>query len=151
MLWFEDIVVGARRELGSFTFTADEIKRFARKYDPQPFHLDEEAAKRSHFRGLVASGWHTASIFMKLQSSEIARRRQDLEKTGPSPGFRNLRWLKPVYAGDTLSYSTEIINKRELASRPEWGIVFTRVRAVNQHGEPVYEFEASVLIARRGV
>jgi acyl dehydratase len=142
-------VVGARRELGSFTFTADEIKRFAWKYDPQPFHMDEEAAKRSHFGGLVASGWHTASVFMKLQSQEIARRATELEKTGPSPGFRKLRWLKPVYAGDTLSYSTEVVRKRELASRPDWGIVFSKVSAVNQRGEPVYEFEASILIARR--
>jgi acyl dehydratase len=149
MLWFEDVAIGTRRELGSFTFTADEIKRFAQKYDPQPFHMDEEAAKRSHFGGLVASGWHTASVFMKLQSQEIARRGTELEKTGPSPGFRNLRWLKPVYAGDTLSYSTEVVRKRELASRPEWGIVFSKVSAVNQRGEPVYEFEASILIARR--
>jgi acyl dehydratase len=149
MLWFEDVAIGMRRELGSFTFTADEIKRFAWKYDPQPFHMDEEAAKRSHFGGLVASGWHTASVFMKLQSQEIARRATELEKTGPSPGFRKLRWLKPVYAGDTLSYSTEVVRKRELASRPDWGIVFSKVSAVNQRGEPVYEFEASILIARR--
>jgi acyl dehydratase len=149
MLWFEDVAIGMRRELGSFTFTADEIKRFAWKYDPQPFHMDEEAAKRSHFGGLVASGWHTTSVFMKLQSQEIARRATELEKTGPSPGFRKLRWLKPVYAGDTLSYSTEVVRKRELASRPDWGIVFSKVSAVNQRGEPVYEFEASILIARR--
>lgn len=151
MLWFEDIEIGTRRELGSFTFTAEEIKRFARQYDPQPFHTDEEAAKRSHFGGLVASGWHTASIFMRLQSQEIARRGVEPAKTGPSPGFRNLRWLKPVYAGDTLSYGSEVIAKRELASRPEWGIVFSKVGAVNQRGEPVYEFEASILIARRNV
>lgn len=149
MLWFEDIEIGARRELGSYTFTADEIKRFAKQFDPQPFHLDEEAAKRSHFGALVASGWHTASVFMKLQSRMINETRMDVSKSGPSPGYRNLRWLKPVFAGDTLTYSTEIVRKRELASRPQWGIVFTHITALNQHSELVYEFEGSVLFARR--
>lgn len=149
MIWFEDIKIGARQELGSYTFTADEIKRFAAKYDPQPFHLDEEAAKKSHFGGLAASGWHTASVFMKLQSRRINEVGADVSKAGPSPGFRNLRWLKPVMAGDTLSYSSEVIRKRELATRPQWGIVFMQMTAVNQHGEKVYEFESSVLFARR--
>ena len=148
-IYYEDIAVGVRRELGSYTFTADEIKRFARQFDPQPFHLDEEAAKRSHFGALVASGWHTASVFMKLHSRMINETRTDVRKSGPSPGYRNLRWLKPVFAGDTLSYSTEVVRKRELASRPEWGIVFTHITAINQHGELVYEFEGSVLFARR--
>jgi acyl dehydratase len=149
MIYYEDIEVGARRELGNYTFTADEIKRFARQFDPQPFHTDEEAAKRSHFGGLVASGWHTASVFMKLQSKMINETGADVRKSGPSPGYRNLRWLKPVYAGDTLTYSTEVTSKRELASRPQWGIVFTHITALNQRGELVYEFEGSVLFARR--
>ena len=148
-IYFEDIEVGARRELGSYTFTADEIKRFAAQFDPQPFHLDEEAARRSHFGGLVASGWHTASVFMKLQSRMINEIGADVRKSGPSPGYRNLRWLKPVFAGDTLTYSTEVVRKRELATRPQWGIVFSQVTALNQHGELVYEFEASVMFARR--
>jgi acyl dehydratase len=148
-IWYEDIEVGARRELGSYTFVAEEIKRFAAKFDPQPFHLDEEVAKQSHFGGLAASGWHTASVFMKLQSRLINEIGADVRKSGPSPGYRNLRWLKPVLAGDTLTYTTEVVRKRELATRPEWGIVFTQVSAVNQRGERVYEFEASVLFARR--
>jgi acyl dehydratase len=148
-IYFEDIEVGARRELGSYTFTADEIKRFAAQFDPQPFHLDEEAAKRSHFGGLVASGWHTASVFMKLQSRLINQIGADVSKAGPSPGYRNLRWLKPVFAGDTLTYSTEVVRKRELATRPQWGIVFSHITALNQRGELVYEFEASVMFARR--
>lgn len=150
MIWYEDIEIGARQELGSHTFTADEIKRFALKFDPQPFHLDEEAAKNSHFGGLAASGWHTASVFMKLQSRRINETGADVSKAGPSPGFRDLRWLKPVLAGDTLTYSTEVIRKRELATRPQWGIVFSQVRAVNQRGEPVFEFESSAFFARRG-
>jgi acyl dehydratase len=149
MIFFEDVTIGDRRELGRYTFSAADIKQFASRYDPQPFHTDEEAAARSHFGGLVASGWHTASIFMKLQARVIAERRQDLARTGPSPGFRNLRWPKPVFAGDTLTYSSEVINKRELASRPQWGIIFSRVTALNQHGDVVFEFEASVFLARR--
>lgn len=149
MKFFEDVSVGIRRKLGSYTFAADDIKQFAARYDPQPFHTDEEAAKRSHFGGLVASGWHTASIFMKLQAREIATRNAELEITGVSPGFRNLRWLKPVYAGDTLTYTSEVVRKRELATRPQWGIVFSHVMAHNQRGELVFEFESSVLIARR--
>jgi acyl dehydratase len=149
MIYFDDIEVGNRRELGSYTFTADEIKRFALQFDPQPFHLDEEAAKQSHFGGLVASGWHTASVFMKLQSRMINEMGADVRKSGPSPGYRNLRWLKPVFAGDTLTYRTEVVRKRELASRPQWGIVFSHITAVNQRGELVYEFEGSVMFARR--
>lgn len=148
-IWYDDIKIGDRTELGAHTFTAEEIKRFARQFDPQPFHLDEEAAKQSHFGGLVASGWHTASIFMKLQSRMINEIGADVRKSGPSPGHRNLRWLKPVYAGDTLTYSAEVVRKRELASRPEWGIVFSHITAVNQRDELVYEFEGSVMFARR--
>jgi acyl dehydratase len=148
-IYFEDIEIGTRRELGSYTFEADEIKRFARQFDPQPFHTDEEAAKQSHFGGLVASGWHTASVFMKLQSRLINEIGADVRKAGPSPGFRNLCWLKPVFAGDTLTYATAVVRKRELNSRPEWGNVFSHNTAINQRGELVYEFEASVLFARR--
>jgi acyl dehydratase len=148
-IYFEDAEVGTRRELGSYAFTADEIKRFAAQFDPQPFHLEEEAAKRSHFGGLVASGWHTASVFMKLQSRLINQIGAEVSKAGPSPGYRDLRWLKPVFAGDTLTYSTEVVRKRELATRPQWGIVFSHITAVNQRGELVYEFEASVMFARR--
>ncbi|MCC6946783.1 MAG: MaoC family dehydratase [Bradyrhizobiaceae bacterium] len=149
MKFFEDIEIGTRTELGSYTFTAEDIKRFAERYDPQPFHTDEDAAKRSHFGGLVASGWHTASVFMKLQAQVILQRNLELSTTGVSPGFRNLRWLKPVYAGDTLRYSTAVTRKRELATRPQWGIVFNQVTAVNQHGEVALEIETSALFARR--
>jgi len=86
---------------------------------------------------------------MKLQSRLINYIGAEVSKAGPSPGYRNLRWLKPVFAGDTLTYSTEVVRKRELATRPQWGIVFTHVTAVNQRGELVYEFEASVMFARR--
>ena len=153
---FDEIAIGDRRELGRYTFTAEDIKRFAQRYDPQPFHLDEEAAAGSIYGGLIASGWHTASVFMKLSvedrvrmTAEMLARGEKPVMSGPSPGFRNLRWIKPVYADDTLTYTMEIVGKRELASRPGWGIVFARNTAVNQNGVLVFEFEGSFFVARR--
>ena len=110
MKFFEDIVAGERFEVGRHTFLADDIKAFARRFDPQPFHLDEAAAARSHFGALCASGWHTAATWMRLMV-EHQRREDDAQRArgepvaalGPSPGFRELKWLKPVYAGDTIA------------------------------------------------
>jgi acyl dehydratase len=157
MKFFEDIEIGEGGEIGRFTFTADDIKRFATQFDPQPFHLDEDAAARSHFGGLVASGWHTASVFIKLLvehrkrgTAELAARDAPIPKGGVSPGFRDLKWLKPVFAGDTLTYSEKMIRKCELATRPEWGLVFTHNIAVNQRDEIVFEFEGSFFCNRRG-
>jgi len=156
MKFFEDIVAGERAELGSHTFTADDIKCFARRYDPQPFHLDEDAAARSHFGALCASGWHTAATWMRLmvehQVREDAAQRQRGEAVatlGPSPGFRELKWLKPVYAGDTVSYATEIIDKRTSSSRPEWGLMSIRNTGVNQNGELVISFISVAFVQRR--
>jgi acyl dehydratase len=148
---FEDFAIGNRYELGRHTFTAEDIIQFASRYDPQPFHTDEAAAARSHFGGLVASGWHTASVYMKLQARAIAERGTDLAQSGPSPGFRNLRWPRPVFAGDTLSYASEVLGKRELKTRPHWGVVFFHVTGHNQRNELAFEFEATAFIARRGV
>jgi acyl dehydratase len=156
MKYFEDMEIGERREIGSYTFTAEAIKRFAASYDPQPFHMDEEAAKQTHFGALVASGWQTASIYIKLSVLQRARtveemhlRGEPVAKTGPSPGFRNLRWVKPVFAGDTLNYFYEVIGKRESASRPGWGLVFTHAIATNQRGDLVFEFDGSFFVERR--
>ena len=119
MKFWEDIAVGERAEVGRYTFTAENIKAFAQRFDPQPFHLDEAEAARSHFGALCASGWHTASVWMRLmveyQNREDAATRargEAVATLGPSPGFRELKWLKPVYVGDTVTYSTEIIDKR---------------------------------------
>ena len=105
MRFFEDIEIGQRREVGSFTFTADGIKKFAGQFDPQPFHLDEEEGRKSPFGGLAASGWHIASACMKLlvadgqrQAAEAVARGETIAIWGPSPGFRELRWLRPVLA-----------------------------------------------------
>ena len=156
MTYLEDVPLGKKREIGRHTFTADEIKTFAQSYDPQPFHLDEEAAKRSHFGALVASGWHTAAMCMRFLVEN--RRRIVAEETaagrpvatwGPSPGFRDLKWLKPVYAGDTITYASEPIETRPSASRPGWGLLFSLNTGVNQYGELVYSFIGSAFVERR--
>ena len=152
MKYFEDIKAGTRVELGSHTFEAEEIKRFARKYDPQVFHVDEEAAAKSHFGKLVASGWHTAAVGMRLTVDGTRRanenQKTEIMKTGPSPGLRDLRWIKPVYVGDTISYATEIVELREV-SRPGWGLMVTKVSGTNQHGELVYSAQGAVFVAKR--
>jgi acyl dehydratase len=156
MKFLEDIAIGERAELGEHTFTADDIKRFARKYDPQPFHIDEQAAARSQFGALCASGWHTASVWMRLMADHQRRedearrgRSEAVASLGPSPGFGELKWLKPVYVGDTVTYSTEIVDKRASNSRPGWGLMSIRNTGVNQKGEPVISFVSVVFIERR--
>jgi acyl dehydratase len=124
MSYFEDVEVGSTTELGSHLFTDEAIIAFARRYDPQPFHIDHEAAKKSHFGGLCASGWHTSVIWMRLN---VERRKAmasaggaPLDALGPSPGFQDLKWLKPVYAGDTIRYTSHVVEKRALRSRAGW-------------------------------
>ncbi|MES2028063.1 MAG: MaoC family dehydratase [Pseudomonadota bacterium] len=157
MRYLEDIQIGMRRELGSFTFTADSIKAFAKQFDPQPFHLDEEAGRKSLFGGLAASGWHVASVCMKLLVADGQRAKAEAEARGeeppvggPSPGFRDLRWVRPVLAGDTLTYSSEVVSVRATATRPGWGILQSKNVAVNQRGEEVYSFLGSVFLPQRG-
>ena len=156
MKFWEEIAVGERAEIGRYTFTTDNIKDFARRFDPQPFHLDEAAAARSHFGALCASGWHTASVWMRLmvdyqgrENEARAARGEPSATLGPSPGFRELKWLKPVYVGDTVSYSTEVIEKRASNSRPEWGLMSIRNSGVNQKDEPVISFISVAFVERR--
>lgn len=156
MRFFEDIAVGQRRDLGSFTFTADNIKKFAAQFDPQRFHLDEEAGRQSLFGGLAASGWHVGSICMKLlvadgqrQASEETARGEEVAVWGPSPGFRDLRWIKPVLAGDTIAYATEVESLRTSEKRPEWGILQARNTGVNQRGELVFSLLVTGFVPRR--
>jgi acyl dehydratase len=145
-----------RREVGSFTFTAEQIKKFAAQFDPQAFHLDEEAGRKSLFGGLAASGWHVGSVCMKLMvadgqrmSKEAAARGEEIPVWGPSPGFRELRWIKPVLAGDTISFSGVIESKRTSEKRPEWGILQSRMTGINQRGEQVYSLLATAFVPRR--
>ncbi len=154
--FFEDIKVGQRRELGAFTFTADAIKKFAAQFDPQRFHLDEEEGRRSLFGGLAASGWHVGSVCMKLlvaegqrEAREAAARGEETVAWGPSPGFRELRWIKPVLAGDTISFASEIQSLRNSSSRPEWGILEARHTGTNQRGELVFSMVATAFVPRR--
>lgn len=142
--------LGAVRDLGPHLFTAGDIMAFARDYDPQLFHLDAEAARLSHFGGLCASGWHTAAVWMKRLHATFARdialtaKDGPVPQLGPSPGFKDMRWLRPVHAGDTIRYSCELIDKRASASRPGWGLATHRNAAVNQRGEPVFGFTGTV-------
>lgn len=157
MGFFEEIEIGHRREIGAYIFTADSIKTFAAKFDPQRFHLDEEEAKNSLFGGLAASGWHVGSACMSLLvadgqrlAREAAVRGEEVAVWGPSPGFRDLRWLRPVLAGDTVSFVNEVVDKRASGSRPGWGILTVRTSGTNQRGEQVYSITASAFVPMRG-
>ncbi|MCI9864797.1 MaoC family dehydratase [Rhizobium skierniewicense] len=139
-------------ELGTVHFSAESIIRYATKFDPQPFHLDADAAKNSVFEGLCASGWQTSASWMKCflayWGKEVRRLTSEgIEppKLGPSPGFRNLKWLRPVYAGDDVTYFATMIASRPLASRPGILLNTTLNEGVNQHGETVVTFESNVL------
>jgi acyl dehydratase len=156
MKFWEDIAAGERAEVGRYTFTTENIKAFAQRFDPQPFHLDEAEAARSHFGALCASGWHTASVWMRLmveyqnrEDAAMRARGEAVATLGPSPGFRELKWQKPVYVGDTVTYSTEIIDKRPSNSRPDWGLMSIRNSGVNQKGEPVISFLSTAFVERR--
>jgi acyl dehydratase len=156
MKYFDDILLGDAFEVGSHRFTAEEIKAFALRFDPQPFHVDEEAAARSHFGGLCASGWHSTSMWMRLMvdyrqrfDDERRERGEPVVQLGASPGFRDLKWLRPVYAGDTIRYRSEVVELRASKSRPGWGLMSLRNSGTNQNGEPVLSFVSTVFIERR--
>jgi acyl dehydratase len=155
-LFFEEIDEGLAVGLGGYHFTRDSILAFARKYDPQPFHLSDEGGLAGPFGKLSASGWHTAAGWMKcyVATNSAARARLEaggktLPEIGPSPGFANLKWLKPVYPNDTISYRCSVTAKRALTSRPEWGMVFSLNEGFNQMGDLVFSFEGKVLNARQ--
>lgn len=156
-LYFEDVVLGAKTNLGSWTFSEADMIRFARAYDPQPFHVDPVAAAASHFGGLVASGWYTAAIWMKLviahRQRMAAEHPNPLPPTGQaagvSPGFLDLRWLKPVRPGDTLHYATTPVARVDLKSRPELGLIRAQNTAHNAQGELVMSFIGQGFYPRR--
>ena len=146
MIYFEDLEVGKQTLFGSRAVTREEVLEFARKYDPQPFHLSDEAAAKTHFGRLSASGWHTCAMTMGV----IARHVVGEEQAGlGSPGIDELRWLKPVYPGDTLTVRGEIIEKTPSRSKPEIGSFRTRTTVTNQDEVPVLTFTSIVLIRRR--
>jgi acyl dehydratase len=144
--YFEDIEIGAETYFGSYEVTREEVIDFARKYDPQPFHLSDEEAAKTHFGRLAASGWHTCAMTMAV----IARKVVDQDQAGlGSPGVDELRWLKPVYPGDTLHVRGKIIEKTPSRSKPEIGSFRTETTVTNQDDVPVMRFNSIVLIRRR--
>jgi len=143
--YWEDLTVGSVRDLGTASLSADEIKEFAAKFDPQPFHLDEEAARHSMFGALCASGWHTCSLAMGMTVRNFLSKAASLG----SPGLESLKWLKPVYPGDTLRLRQVILESRPMRSRPDVGIVRSRWEMSNQHGEPVMQMEGYGMFRRR--
>lgn len=146
VIYFEDVEVRNETLFGSCEVTRDEVLEFARKYDPQPFHLSDEAAAKTYFGRLSASGWHTCAMTMGV----IARRVVSEEQAGlGSPGIDELRWLKPVYPGDTLTVRGEIIEKTPSRSKPDMGSFRTRTTVTNQDNVPVLTFTSIVLIRRR--
>ena len=149
-----DFTIGHRIALGSYHFTEEAIIEFARKYDPQPFHTDPEAARNSLFGGLCASGWHTTAVWMKLNVATTMKRFEDRARNGwpvyefgPSPGFRNLRWIRPVYAGQTISYFNTLTAIKPYKGRKDWSILTGSAEALDEGGSPVMTFDSAVLSA----
>lgn len=145
--------VGETVDLGTHHFDADSIIAFARKYDPQPFHLSEEAARKTVFGRLCASGWHTASAWMKCNvRTGLSKGAPAWHGDGPaptvgaSPGFRNLKWLKPVFAGETVRYTRKVLGHRALASRPGYHVLTVVGEAYDSAGDKVLEFESAVIV-----
>jgi acyl dehydratase len=145
MIYFEDLEVGTETYFGSYEVTREEVLEFARKYDPQPFHLSDDEAAKTHFGRLAASGWHTAAMTMAVLARHVVAH----EQAGlGSPGIDELRWTKPVYPGDTLHVRGKILEKRASRSRPEMGSFRTLTTVENQDGQLVMTFISIVLIRR---
>ncbi len=148
MQYFEDIEVGMKASFGRYHVTREEVVEFASKYDPQPFHLSDEAAAETHFGRLSASGWHTCAMTMSMVVANLEANRQ--AGLG-SPGIDELRWLKPVYPGDILRCETEVIEKRASQSRPEMGSYRSTMSVLNQDDVVVMRFTSIGLIRTRPV
>ena len=146
MLFYEDIEVGSRQRFGNYRVTREEVLEFAGKYDPQPFHLSDEAAAQTHFGRISASGWHTCAMTMAMM---VENMKTNAQAGLGSPGVDSLRWVKPVYPGDTLRVESEILEKRRSRSRPDMGIFKSRSRTYNQHGDVVLEMVSNGLIRVR--
>jgi acyl dehydratase len=146
MQYFEDLEIGKVARFGRYEVTRDEVIEFARRYDPQPFHLSDEAAAATHFGRLSASGWHTCAMTMAMLVANLKEHRQ--AGLG-SPGMDELRWLVPVYPGDVLRVESEVLEKRVSQSRPEMGIFKSRVTVFNQDDVAVMSMISNGLIQTR--
>lgn len=146
MQYFEDLEIGAETYFGSYAVTRDEVLEFARKYDPQPFHLSDEEAAKTHFGRIAASGWHTCAMTMAV----IARHVVEHKQAGlGSPGIDDLRWKRPVYPGDVLHVRSIIVEKTPSRSKPDLGSFRSEMTVTNQDGQPVMTFTSIVLIRKR--
>ena len=146
MQFYEDLAIGQKQAFGRYEVTREEVIEFASKYDPQPFHLDDDAAAATHFGRLSASGWHTCAMTMAMLVENLKANRQ--AGLG-SPGLDQLRWKKPVFPGDTLRCESVVIEKRRSGSRPEMGIFKSSLTVFNQNDEPVLEMVSNGLISTR--
>lgn len=146
MQYYEDVEIGSKRSFGNYKVTREEVTDFAAKYDPQPFHLDEEAAAATHFGRLSASGWHTCAMTMRMLVDNMST----VKQAGlGSPGVDELKWKRPVYPGDTLRCETEVIDKRRSKSRSEMGLFKSRISVLNQDDAVVLEMVSNGLIRVR--
>ncbi len=144
ILYFEDQPVGRRDELGSKTVTKEEIIAFAAKFDPQPFHLDDDAGKQTPYGGLIASGWHTCSMMMRMLADNLLRHTASMG----APGLDHVRWLKPVRPGDTLTLVSEVTDVKPSRTKP-FGFVTRKFEMTNQHGEVVLSVQGPGMFAKR--
>lgn len=143
--YYEDFEVGKTIAVGSRTVSEEEIIVFARQFDPQPFHIDQAAAAQSIYGGIIASGWHTCSLIMRLIVDGFLNEAASLG----SPGLDEVRWIKPVRGGDTLSVTTTALEARPSASKPDRGVIVTMWEAKNQHGELVATIKGMAMFKRR--
>ncbi len=156
-VYLEDLVLdGEPIVFGSHTFSTAEIKIFAAQFDPQEFHLDEERAKQSMFGGLCASGWHTVAVWVRLWvdyrkdiADEMRARGDRPAIWGPSPGMRDMQWIRPVFAGDTITYSQHKLRLKAIRSRPGYGMLNAENIGINQDGVQVFSVESAIMLERR--
>jgi acyl dehydratase len=155
-LFMEQITLDARVALGSYVFTRENMLAYSLKFDPVGFHIDDAAGKASPYGAMTAAGLHVASGWMRCfvdtsakARAALAEQGHELPELGPSPGFKNMKWLKPVFAGDELFYFTTATQRRALRSRSGWGIVSGFNEGVNQAGDLVFSFESAVLTASK--
>jgi acyl dehydratase len=145
--YFEDFEVGRTIEVGKRTVSEEEIVEFATQFDPQPFHVDKDAAAKSIYGGIIASGWHTCSMMMRLMVDGFLKGAASMG----SPGVDEVRWIKPVRGGDTLTVTTTALEKRESTSKPDRGVVVTKWEARNQHGEVVATIKGMGMFKRKSL
>ena len=146
MKYLDDLVPGTTDAFGSYHVTREEVLEFAAKYDPQPFHLDDAAAAATHFGRVAASGWHTAAMTMRMMVDNLA---VGGHAGIGSPGLDELRWLRPVYPGDTLRVETTLTEVRPSRSKPDMGSIHSNVVVFNQNDQPVMTMKSIGLVRRR--